>query len=189
MSLVCSLSWCPDCIYFVLGFCAQLLIDIKSLPCCSEEAKELYHLLRQPHLQVRTASAISVYIALCVASHQDSFSWKKNRKHEDNWAKWRHLSGKAVFLKSHFFSSKFSLGVCVFIKITFNVRVSRNSETLSFVCYGPNVKTFKSSFDWKLLPCINDVSRATIEKCSCLGLTNMCGNFYVYTLKQNVRFP
>uniref|UniRef100_A0A8C8DIS3 MAGUK p55 scaffold protein 4, like n=1 Tax=Oryzias sinensis TaxID=183150 RepID=A0A8C8DIS3_9TELE len=51
MSLVCSLSWCPDCVCFVLGFCEQLLIDIKSLPCCSEEAKELYHLLRQPHLQ------------------------------------------------------------------------------------------------------------------------------------------
>lgn len=32
---------------------AQLLTDIRSLPGCSEDAKELYRLLRQPHLQVR----------------------------------------------------------------------------------------------------------------------------------------
>ncbi|XP_078799963.1 MAGUK p55 subfamily member 4 isoform X2 [Oryzias latipes] len=36
---------------YASGLSLQLLIDIKSLPCCSEEAKELYHLLRQPHLQ------------------------------------------------------------------------------------------------------------------------------------------
>uniref|UniRef100_A0AAX7THI8 Membrane protein, palmitoylated 4-like n=1 Tax=Astatotilapia calliptera TaxID=8154 RepID=A0AAX7THI8_ASTCA len=33
------------------GLSLELLIDIRSLPSCSEEAKELYHLLRQPHLQ------------------------------------------------------------------------------------------------------------------------------------------
>ncbi|XP_038578390.1 MAGUK p55 subfamily member 4 [Micropterus salmoides] len=33
------------------GLTLQLLIDIRSLPGCSEEAKELYRLLRQPHLQ------------------------------------------------------------------------------------------------------------------------------------------
>ncbi|XP_036068440.1 MAGUK p55 subfamily member 4 isoform X2 [Oryzias melastigma] len=36
---------------YASGLSLQLLIDIKSLPCCSEEAKELYRLLRQPHLQ------------------------------------------------------------------------------------------------------------------------------------------
>ncbi|XP_075333090.1 MAGUK p55 subfamily member 4 [Odontesthes bonariensis] len=33
------------------GLSLQLLIDIRSSPCLSEEAKELYHLLQQPHLQ------------------------------------------------------------------------------------------------------------------------------------------
>lgn len=33
------------------GLSFQLLIDIRSLPGCSEEARELYRLLRRPHLQ------------------------------------------------------------------------------------------------------------------------------------------
>ncbi|KAM9766361.1 MAGUK p55 subfamily member 4 [Menidia menidia] len=36
---------------YASGLSLQLLIDIRSSPCCSEEARELYHLLRQPHLQ------------------------------------------------------------------------------------------------------------------------------------------
>ncbi|XP_034061200.1 MAGUK p55 subfamily member 4 isoform X1 [Gymnodraco acuticeps] len=36
---------------YASGLSLQLLIDIRSLPGCSEEAKELYRLLRQPHLQ------------------------------------------------------------------------------------------------------------------------------------------
>ncbi|KAM9835755.1 MAGUK p55 subfamily member 4 [Aulostomus maculatus] len=36
---------------YASGLSFQLLIDIKSLPGCSEDAKELYRLLRQPHLQ------------------------------------------------------------------------------------------------------------------------------------------
>ncbi|XP_013856634.1 MAGUK p55 subfamily member 4 isoform X2 [Austrofundulus limnaeus] len=36
---------------YASGLSLQLLIDLKSLPCCSEEAKELCRLLRQPHLQ------------------------------------------------------------------------------------------------------------------------------------------
>ncbi|XP_010794096.1 MAGUK p55 subfamily member 4 [Notothenia coriiceps] len=36
---------------YASGLSLQLLIDIRSLPGCSEEAKELYLLLRQPHLQ------------------------------------------------------------------------------------------------------------------------------------------
>nr|XP_015802112.2 MAGUK p55 subfamily member 4 [Nothobranchius furzeri] len=36
---------------YASGMSLQLLIDIRSVPCCSEEAKELYCLLRQPHLQ------------------------------------------------------------------------------------------------------------------------------------------
>ncbi|XP_053701883.1 uncharacterized protein mpp4b isoform X3 [Synchiropus splendidus] len=36
---------------YASGLSLQLLIEIKSLPGCSEDAKELYRLLRQPHLQ------------------------------------------------------------------------------------------------------------------------------------------
>ncbi|XP_036946533.1 MAGUK p55 subfamily member 4 [Acanthopagrus latus] len=36
---------------YASGLSLQLLIDIRSLQGCSEEAKELYRLLRQPHLQ------------------------------------------------------------------------------------------------------------------------------------------
>ncbi|KAM4710727.1 MAGUK p55 subfamily member 4 isoform 2-T2 [Anableps anableps] len=36
---------------FASGLSLQLLTDIRSLPYCSEEAKELYRLLRQPHMQ------------------------------------------------------------------------------------------------------------------------------------------
>ncbi|KAI4831692.1 hypothetical protein KUCAC02_001221 [Chaenocephalus aceratus] len=36
---------------YASGLSLQLLIDIRSLPGCSEEANELYRLLRQPHLQ------------------------------------------------------------------------------------------------------------------------------------------
>ncbi|XP_072235615.1 MAGUK p55 subfamily member 4 [Leuresthes tenuis] len=36
---------------YASGLSLQLLIDIRSSPCLSEEAKELYHLLQQPHLQ------------------------------------------------------------------------------------------------------------------------------------------
>ncbi|KAF7663188.1 hypothetical protein LDENG_00214790 [Lucifuga dentata] len=36
---------------YASGLSFQLLVDIRSLPGCSEEAKELYRLLRQPHLQ------------------------------------------------------------------------------------------------------------------------------------------
>ncbi|KAM7365715.1 hypothetical protein PAMP_016628 [Pampus punctatissimus] len=36
---------------YASGLSFQLLIDIRALPDCSEEAKELYQLLRQPHLQ------------------------------------------------------------------------------------------------------------------------------------------
>ncbi|XP_051283737.1 MAGUK p55 subfamily member 4 [Dicentrarchus labrax] len=36
---------------YASGLSLQLLIDIRALPSCSEEAKELYRLLRQPHLQ------------------------------------------------------------------------------------------------------------------------------------------
>ncbi|XP_012732862.2 MAGUK p55 subfamily member 4 isoform X1 [Fundulus heteroclitus] len=36
---------------YASGLSLQLLMDIRSLPCCSEEAKELYRLLRQPHMQ------------------------------------------------------------------------------------------------------------------------------------------
>ncbi|CAJ1087720.1 MAGUK p55 subfamily member 4-like [Xyrichtys novacula] len=36
---------------YASGLSLQLLIDIRSLPGCSEDAKELYRLLRQPHLQ------------------------------------------------------------------------------------------------------------------------------------------
>ncbi|XP_076580105.1 MAGUK p55 subfamily member 4-like isoform X3 [Chaetodon auriga] len=36
---------------YASGLSLQLLIDIRALPGCSEEAKELYRLLRQPHLQ------------------------------------------------------------------------------------------------------------------------------------------
>ncbi|XP_075994704.1 MAGUK p55 subfamily member 4-like [Genypterus blacodes] len=36
---------------YASGLSFQLLVDIKSLPGCSDEAKELYRLLRQPHLQ------------------------------------------------------------------------------------------------------------------------------------------
>ncbi|XP_069554220.1 MAGUK p55 subfamily member 4 [Brachyistius frenatus] len=36
---------------YTSGLSLQLLADIRSLPGCSEEAKELYRLLRQPHLQ------------------------------------------------------------------------------------------------------------------------------------------
>ncbi|XP_035496755.1 MAGUK p55 subfamily member 4 [Scophthalmus maximus] len=36
---------------YTSGLSLQLLIDIKALPGCSEEANELYRLLRQPHLQ------------------------------------------------------------------------------------------------------------------------------------------
>ncbi|XP_041835214.1 MAGUK p55 subfamily member 4 [Melanotaenia boesemani] len=36
---------------YASGLSLQLLIDIRSSPCCSEEAKELYRLLRQPHMQ------------------------------------------------------------------------------------------------------------------------------------------
>lgn len=62
----------------ICGFpSVQLLIDIRSLPGCSEEAKELYRLLRQPHLQVtRTpfaraphhAHAIRLLTRVCVFS-------------------------------------------------------------------------------------------------------------------------
>nr|XP_033471645.1 MAGUK p55 subfamily member 4 [Epinephelus lanceolatus] len=36
---------------YASGLSLQLLIDIRALPGCSEDAKELYRLLRQPHLQ------------------------------------------------------------------------------------------------------------------------------------------
>ncbi|XP_047210810.1 MAGUK p55 subfamily member 4 isoform X2 [Girardinichthys multiradiatus] len=36
---------------YASGLSFQLLIDIRSLQCCSEEAKELYRLLQQPHMQ------------------------------------------------------------------------------------------------------------------------------------------
>ncbi|XP_024866884.1 MAGUK p55 subfamily member 4 isoform X2 [Kryptolebias marmoratus] len=36
---------------YASGLSLQLLIDLRSLPCCSDEARELYGLLRQPHLQ------------------------------------------------------------------------------------------------------------------------------------------
>ncbi|XP_075950798.1 MAGUK p55 subfamily member 4-like isoform X2 [Anarhichas minor] len=36
---------------YASGLSLQLLIDIRALPGCSEDAKELYGLLRQPHLQ------------------------------------------------------------------------------------------------------------------------------------------
>ncbi|KAM7375456.1 hypothetical protein PAMA_014524 [Pampus argenteus] len=36
---------------YASGLSFQLLIDIRALPDCSEDAKELYQLLRQPHLQ------------------------------------------------------------------------------------------------------------------------------------------
>ncbi|XP_029304957.1 MAGUK p55 subfamily member 4 [Cottoperca gobio] len=36
---------------YASGLSLQLLIDIRALPGCSEEAKELYRILRQPHLQ------------------------------------------------------------------------------------------------------------------------------------------
>ncbi|MED6290399.1 hypothetical protein CHARACLAT_012576 [Characodon lateralis] len=36
---------------YASGLSLQLLIDIRSLQCCSEEAKELYRLLQQPHMQ------------------------------------------------------------------------------------------------------------------------------------------
>ncbi|CAG5933903.1 unnamed protein product [Menidia menidia] len=41
----------PPALDYASGLSLQLLIDIRSSPCCSEEARELYHLLRQPHLQ------------------------------------------------------------------------------------------------------------------------------------------
>lgn len=46
------ISWCVS--WFV-----QLLIDIRALSGCSEEAKELYRLLRQPHLQVRVVMGLN----------------------------------------------------------------------------------------------------------------------------------
>ncbi|GAA6224208.1 MAGUK p55 subfamily member 4 isoform X1 [Lates japonicus] len=36
---------------YASGLSLQVLIDIRALPGCSEEAKELYRLLRQPHMQ------------------------------------------------------------------------------------------------------------------------------------------
>ncbi|PWA32110.1 hypothetical protein CCH79_00013404, partial [Gambusia affinis] len=46
------LTDCPaPALDFASGLSLQLLVDIRSLPYCSEEAKELYHLLRQPHMQ------------------------------------------------------------------------------------------------------------------------------------------
>ncbi|XP_032411997.1 uncharacterized protein mpp4b isoform X4 [Xiphophorus hellerii] len=46
------LTDCPaPALDFASGLSLQLLIDIRSLPYCSEEAKELYRLLRQPHMQ------------------------------------------------------------------------------------------------------------------------------------------
>ncbi|XP_034720746.1 MAGUK p55 subfamily member 4 [Etheostoma cragini] len=36
---------------YASGLCLQVLIDIRALPGCSEDTKELYRLLRQPHLQ------------------------------------------------------------------------------------------------------------------------------------------
>ncbi|XP_034030746.1 MAGUK p55 subfamily member 4 isoform X2 [Thalassophryne amazonica] len=42
------------------GLCFQLLIDIRGLTCCSEEAKELDRLLRQPHLQALLSAHDSV---------------------------------------------------------------------------------------------------------------------------------
>ncbi|XP_074520803.1 MAGUK p55 subfamily member 4-like [Halichoeres trimaculatus] len=41
----------PPALDYASGLSLQLLIDIRSLPGCSEDAKELYRLLRQPHLQ------------------------------------------------------------------------------------------------------------------------------------------
>uniref|UniRef100_A0A3B4UFA5 MAGUK p55 scaffold protein 4 n=1 Tax=Seriola dumerili TaxID=41447 RepID=A0A3B4UFA5_SERDU len=41
----------PPALDYASGLSLQLLIDIRSLSGCSEEAKELYRLLRQPHLQ------------------------------------------------------------------------------------------------------------------------------------------
>ncbi|XP_030006975.1 MAGUK p55 subfamily member 4 [Sphaeramia orbicularis] len=41
----------PPALDYASGLALQLLIDIRSLQGCSEEAKELYRLLRQPHLQ------------------------------------------------------------------------------------------------------------------------------------------
>ncbi|XP_014325557.1 MAGUK p55 subfamily member 4 isoform X1 [Xiphophorus maculatus] len=51
----CLQRYLTDCpapaLDFASGLSLQLLIDIRSLPYCSEEAKELYRLLRQPHMQ------------------------------------------------------------------------------------------------------------------------------------------
>nr|XP_057908429.1 MAGUK p55 subfamily member 4 isoform X2 [Doryrhamphus excisus] len=45
---------------YASGLAFQLLIDIKALPGCSEEAKELDRLLRQPHLQALLSAHDSV---------------------------------------------------------------------------------------------------------------------------------
>ncbi|XP_014847126.1 PREDICTED: MAGUK p55 subfamily member 4 [Poecilia mexicana] len=51
----CLQRYLTDCpapaLDFASGLSLQLLIDIRSLPYCSDEAKELYRLLRQPHMQ------------------------------------------------------------------------------------------------------------------------------------------
>ncbi|XP_034407975.1 MAGUK p55 subfamily member 4 isoform X3 [Cyclopterus lumpus] len=41
----------PPALDYASGLSLQMLIDIRALPGCSEDAKELYGLLRQPHLQ------------------------------------------------------------------------------------------------------------------------------------------
>ncbi|XP_015232890.1 PREDICTED: MAGUK p55 subfamily member 4 [Cyprinodon variegatus] len=45
---------------YASGLSLQLLIDIRSQPCCSEEAKELYRLLQQPHMQALLSAHDSV---------------------------------------------------------------------------------------------------------------------------------
>ncbi|XP_029929073.1 MAGUK p55 subfamily member 4 isoform X2 [Myripristis murdjan] len=45
---------------YASGLSLQLLIDIKSLPGCSSEAKELHNLLRQPHIQALLSAHDSV---------------------------------------------------------------------------------------------------------------------------------
>ncbi|XP_014905196.1 MAGUK p55 subfamily member 4 [Poecilia latipinna] len=51
----CLQRYLTDCpapaLDFASGLSLQLLMDIRSLPYCSDEAKELYRLLRQPHMQ------------------------------------------------------------------------------------------------------------------------------------------
>uniref|UniRef100_A0A096M1F8 MAGUK p55 scaffold protein 4 n=1 Tax=Poecilia formosa TaxID=48698 RepID=A0A096M1F8_POEFO len=61
----CLQRYLTDCpapaLDFASGLSLQLLIDIRSLPYCSDEAKELYRLLRQPHMQQMFSTVLVVF--------------------------------------------------------------------------------------------------------------------------------